>query len=176
MTSKNFDPEFRFGLSDIDLKVYHITWVTHNSRLSKRMVKYKVKIGEPVILTNKEREIISKALNEKIKKEKYKVLALNILDDHVHCVLICKKSDVLEIVRNLKGYFSFFLSRNHNHGGLKPTIANKGRQTKIWANGYSNTFIETEKHLFNVIEYVQNNHLKHNISSLKTKDYPPLQI
>ena len=142
-----------------DWKAYHITWVTHNSRVSERMVEFGVRTGEPVVLNDKQRLVIANALSEKIQEKRYRILAANVLTDHVHCVLVCEKNDVADIVQQLKGYSS------HQHNRLlQLSVADRGRQTKLWAKGSSQTELETEKHWLNAIEYVQNNHIKHNMS------------
>jgi REP element-mobilizing transposase RayT/type I restriction-modification system DNA methylase subunit len=143
---------------------YLITWVTHNSRVSERMFEYGVKTGESFILNEVMRNLVCEYLNEKIEKEGYKVLAKNVLDDHVHIVLVCAENEISEIVRNLKGYSSFALSRK-----LKQSVAEGGRQSKIWAKGSSNTLLESEEHFSNAVEYTNNNHLKHNLPPLNSE-------
>ena len=39
-------------------EIYHITWVTHNSRISERMRLYKVKIGEPIIFSDEDKKVV----------------------------------------------------------------------------------------------------------------------
>jgi len=67
-------------------KAYHITWVTHNSRVNDRMVELGVRTGDPVVLDEASRLVIADALVEKIQEMQYRVLAVNVLADHVHCV------------------------------------------------------------------------------------------
>ena len=165
-----FDPEWMFGVrvgerrNQKNWKAYHITWVTHNSRVSERMVEFGIKTGEPFILDDEIRDNVWLYLNEKIKEKGYRVLELNILNDHAHCILVCEESECEEIVRNLKGYSSYMLARQ-----LKLSVEGKGRQSKIWADGFSATYLQSEEHLNNAIEYVKNNHLKHDISPLQQR-------
>jgi hypothetical protein len=111
-----FDPEWMFGVKTgedrikKDRRAYHITWVTHNSRVSERMTEFGVKKGEPFILNDEMRNAVCLYLNDKIRKAGYRVLELNILSDHVHCVLVCEESECDEIMRNLKGYSSYALA------------------------------------------------------------------
>lgn len=51
------------------VKAYHIIWVTHNSRVSERMVEFGVRTGIPVILKDDSRLIIADALAEKLQKK-----------------------------------------------------------------------------------------------------------
>ena len=140
-------------------KAYLVTWVTHNSRVSERMVEYGVKTGEPVILGNHERMIVADALADKIREQRYCVLAVNVLEDHVHCVVICEEDNLAEIIQHLKGYSSYTYNRQ-----LQLSDTRGGRQAKLWAKGSSQTWLETEEHLCNAIEYVQYNHSKHGVS------------
>lgn len=142
-------------------QAFLVTWVTHNSRISERMVKYGVKLKDPFILSEEDRNFITEKLNEKISREKMNVLALNVLDDHVHLVIICDQKELSENIRKLKGYSSIELSRK-----LKLSVEGQGRQNKIWAKGSSKTFLESEKHFNNAVEYTFENHQKHKIVSI----------
>ncbi len=144
------------------LDVYLITWVTHNSRISERMVKFGVKKGSPVIFNEAMRTAVFKWIKEKIGKENYRALELNVLDDHVHLVLACNENELDGIVRNLKGYSSYLLGRQ-----LNLSVEGEGRKSKIWGVGYSHTWLQSERHIENALEYVRNNLLKHNLSPLK---------
>jgi len=146
------------------LKAFLLTWVTHNSRVSERMLKYKVKKGEAFLMNFEMSNDVCKYLNEKIKKEKYKILAKNVLSDHIYLVLICSEDELSEITQSLKGYTSFFLGRRLGINAKK-----EGRQNKIWTKGSDYTYLEKEEHLLNSIEYTNNNHLKHKIPAIDSK-------
>jgi len=83
-------------------KIFHITWVTYGSRISERMIRYKARASTSVFLELNSRKLIYKYLIEKINKEKYLSLSLNILDDHVHLLLRCNTIELSNIIRNLK--------------------------------------------------------------------------
>ncbi|MCK4401575.1 transposase [bacterium] len=144
-----------------DWKAYHITWVTHGSRISERMVKYRIKKSNPVMLDERSREIIAEALAKKAKEQDYRILAVNVLQDHVHCIVVCEEREISGIVRDLKG----FSSHEHNRL-LQLSVEGEGRQIKLWAKGSSQTLLELERHMLNAIEYVENNHLKHDLSEI----------
>jgi len=155
----DWEQAFSFAFKEKELQAYMLTWVTHNSRISERMVKFGVKIGDPVRLNEKSRKIIASALSEKIKSAGYKVIATNVLSDHVHCVVVCTKDEISDITQNLKGYSS------HTHNRLlQLSDSGKGKQTKLWAKGSSKTHLKTDEHLANAISYVKNNHEKHEVS------------
>jgi len=50
-------------------KPFQVTWVTHSSRTSKRMVEYKIKKGEPIILNEQQEIEIAEYLSEIIKEK-----------------------------------------------------------------------------------------------------------
>ena len=139
-----------------ELKAYHITWVTRNSRVSEEIVKFGKKGGVPVLMDEAAQEIVTEAILEKAKMMNIPVMALSVLSDHVHILIACEESELEKVVQELKGYSSFVLGRR-----LKSSVAGLGRQRKHWAKGYSATYIRDDKHLRNVIEYIQNNHIKH---------------
>ena len=139
-------------------QAYHVTWVTHNSRISERILRFRIKTNEAIIFDEQMRNGVYKYLCEKIERERYQVLGLNVLNDHVHCVLVCDECKLERIVKNLKGYSAFMLNSQ-----LGFSVKGNGRQTKIWAKGYSHTFLQTEKHISNALEYTRNNHLKHGL-------------
>ena len=144
-----------------DWKAYHITWVTHGSRISERMVKYGIKKSNPVILDEKSRKIVAEALSKKVKKQGCRILAVNVLQDHVHCIVVCEEREISKIVRDLKGSSSY----EHNRL-LQLSVEGQGRQIKLWAKGSSQTLLESEHYMLNAIEYVENNHLKHDLSEI----------
>lgn len=172
----DWESEFSHIFPQKVLKTFLITWVTHNSRVSERMIEFSEVIdyhrennpnlwdGEPFFLDETMRDFLMEKLNEKIRQEHLRVLAKNILRDHVHIVIISTEDEIDEIVRKLKWYTSFCLGRE-----LKLTVADEWRQNKIWAKGSSHTYLDTESHLQNAIEYTRLNHNKHEIPEINSK-------
>ncbi|MCG2761088.1 MAG: transposase, partial [Candidatus Delongbacteria bacterium] len=130
------------------LKPYHITWATHNSRRSPRMLHYS---GEPkyyVWLTNEEEIIIAESIAESVEKDKLNVKAFNICGDHVHILMVCQKEDIPKIIHNLKGRSSRALSVWYENGiqldnGINPIalpgnpIIQERQSTSTWAQKYN---------------------------------------
>ena len=237
-----FDPEWMFGVKKEiieerkECKAFNITWVTHNSRRRETDMPSKTQGEEPVILDYEDRQAVAQILAERIKEKKYRVLAMNVLEDHVHILLVAEQNEVPKIVQDLKGYssYAYHLSkathgatdvvhhavppathgyathgltrglpedarglREHAYGlpehaeqpepedtghteytnnTVRPSAAQgahcsipatpiyaDGTKQKLWAKSYSDTYIQDEVHLKNAIEYIKNNHNKHNI-------------
>lgn len=144
-----------------ELKIYMITWSTHNTRISERMIKFWVQLWVPVIL-NESMEIeisgyILQIINEF--KLEYKdifspqILAYNICKDHVHMILKCYEWYRDNMVRKFK-WKSTQLYKN-NHGITE--------QLHLWGQKYNRREIIDEKYLYNAINYVENNREKHGL-------------
>jgi len=127
------------------------------------MVRYGVRTGEPFILSDDDRAFIAERLNMKIAEEGVRVLALNVLRDHVHVVLACAEDDLTEIVRKLKGFTSLELGRQ-----LKLSVEDGGRQHRVWAHGFSHTFLDSDEHFAHAVEYTMSNHFKHEVTPLNS--------
>ncbi|MBN2411711.1 transposase [candidate division KSB1 bacterium] len=136
---------------------YHITWVTHNSRTSQRMITYQVKRQSPLILdTDDEREITS-IIAQIVNEDNLQILAYNICKDHIHLILLCHEEEISNIVRKLKGKSTQLYKQRHNIQEI----------FHLWAQKFSCTVIEDEEQLVNSIEYVKYNRLKHALTDDK---------
>ncbi|MCX8035077.1 MAG: Eco57I restriction-modification methylase domain-containing protein [Candidatus Dojkabacteria bacterium] len=114
-----FDPEWMFGVEvgddkivnkDKDVFAYHITWSTHNSRRKEDYEPSNTEGYAPVLLSCEERKYVTKILAQRIVNKRYRVLALNVLDDHVHLLLVCGENEITKIVGDLKGFSSYAMS------------------------------------------------------------------
>jgi len=83
---------------------WHITWVTHNSRISERMVKFKAVRGEPVILDEVAECFVTEIISEIVCEYKYKIFAYNICRDHIHLILKSPEERIPETVKTIKVY------------------------------------------------------------------------
>lgn len=139
-----------YELEDYE-NIYHITWVTHNSRVSERMVFYNIKRGEPLILTNVDKKEIENYLKIIIFEDHLKVIEFIVNSDHVHLILICKETLKSNIIRKLKGKSTQLYKDNHKIY----------KEFHLWAQKYNSSLIKNERELENVINYVKYNDLKH---------------
>ncbi len=157
-SSKNTDS----GLQPAVKKAIHINWVTHNSRTSERMLTYKVKTKSEGIWLNDEIEyVIIKSIASIIKEDNLKCLAFNICGDHIHILLVCEEEKLYDIVRKLKGKTS---------QKVKEYLQiEKEFEFHLWARKFGHTYINSEEQLFNTINYIQNNRLKHQLPPLNSR-------
>lgn len=146
------------------MHAYHVTWVTHNSRVSPRMIEYKIKIDKynQVRLSSKDEVLVTKFILQIVKEDQLNVLAYNICEDHVHMVLVCEQRKLSNIVRKLKGK-STQLYKQHKK-------LPKKQECHLWAQKFNKSYLESEKKLLNAIDYVQNNRAKHRMPENKGLD------
>ena len=138
-----------------------VTWVTHNSRYNEKMKSLKLEKSEWYFLDDEARVLIYDLINNKLDREWIKAFTLNILSDHVHLVLMYEENDLSEFIRKVKWAVSFeyFKSKKYSEKWL-------WRQNKLWARGFSKTYLDTQEHYDKAIKYTLENHKKHEIKSI----------
>ena len=108
----NWQKEFPDIFIKKEKKAWHVTWVTHDTRTSKRMIKYKVRerrsdgemhIDRSITLGEEDAIKVSEFISRIVIKDRHNCLAYNICDDHVHMLLVCEEEELENIVRKLKG-------------------------------------------------------------------------
>lgn len=129
-----------------------VTFVTHNSRVSRRMATYHVQPGESVILTPDEQRIVASAIAAATRKGQVTLGAYNILPDHVHLIIESDSEVVLaDHIRRIKGYTAHAVRQARSlRGGCH-----------IWAQKFNRRQIPDGHALYRTIQYVMDNHLKH---------------
>jgi REP element-mobilizing transposase RayT len=129
-----------------------VTFVTHNSRVSERMVEYGVQRGEPLTFSPDEQVMMLSKILEACQGHDIKPVAANILPDHVHMILLADSLPVLkEHVRKIKGYSAYVFQRAQNREPGHPT----------WAQKFHFSPIQNEEAFVSMLQYVRENHLKH---------------
>jgi REP element-mobilizing transposase RayT len=132
--------------------LWFITFVTHNSRISERMVVYGVETGEPLVFLAEDQLFIAEKIAEAIKRYSLSIVTFNVLPDHVHLVILAKTEKELgEYIRKIKGFTSFEFQRSRNW--------EKGQS--VWGQKFNRKPIEDENSLINIIQYIAENHIKH---------------
>ncbi len=129
----------------IDNSMVFITIVTHN-RL-------------PILITNI--EVIKKVVINVIKLYQFSIFAYSIQPDHIHCIIKPRNiEDYPKIIKSFKYAFTKYV------GLVKPTY------NKVWQNRYWEHTIRDKKDLYNHLDYIHYNPVKHNlINSVKDWDY-----
>ncbi|MCD4691865.1 MAG: transposase, partial [Calditrichales bacterium] len=96
-------------------KAWHITFATHDSRTSQRMIDHKVRLRRhngtrpyamPIWLEMEDEIKVTEYISGVIKEDKLKVPAYNICGDHVHLILVCEKEERDGIVGKIKAISS----------------------------------------------------------------------
>jgi len=106
--------------------------------------------------------------------KKYRVLALNVLQDHVHLLLAAEEEEVTKIIDDLKGYSSYTFNRIQEKttaddaaGGLTPDSRKNIR--KRWARKYNTDLVADSSQVEKVMKEIQHNHLKHDLPPIDFK-------
>jgi len=131
-----------------------VTSVTHNSRVSERMVQFIpsefIEGLEPIIFGYNSQLIVAELIVIASKKYDLDVLTFNVLPDHVHMLVkVSSKDELSHKIGNVKGFISHEVRQQSK------------MDTKIWAQKFNRQWIKDDKHLENVVRYIDKNHLKH---------------
>lgn len=160
-------------------RAFLVTWVTHNSRVSDRMLDLKIETGTPIILNLKEEIEITKYIYEVVLEDHLKVLSYVICADHVHIILICPERKLSSIVQKLKSVsarrfnIAHGLSVSVNKGACSLVQEGGGKkkhgkaQNHLWAQKYNRSYLDSKDKYQNAIWYVKKNREKHCLSYSK---------
>ena len=139
--------------------VYHITWVTHNSRVSQRMIDYNVEKEQGVRLNDKAEIKITEIINNIVCEKNITVYAYNICGDHVHMLIECEENEISNVVRQIKGKSSQLYK------------AYLGKQAQdsfhLWAQKFNKWLVQSEDQLRSVVLYIVHNREKHGLPENK---------
>ena len=135
-----------------------------------------------------------------VREDKLNLLAYNICFDHMHLLLVCEEEEVPKIVGKIKSMTARAV--NIAMGRTMPTtetpagttaVATAGHdplslpdaslpddelpkkgipQCSLWTRKFGNTYIDSEEHLYNAIQYIQTNREHHDLLPLPV-EYPP---
>lgn len=170
---KAFDwqKEFPQVFEEKEKKAFHITTAIHDSRTSQRMIDYKVRekryngtLPEPQIYPFSEEDeiVISKTIAQIVKDDKLNIMAYNICRDHIHILLVCETEEVDKIVGKIKGKTARVFNSNK---GIYPLIENKTEKSvPVWTQKFGCKEITSDEQLWNTVEYIRNNRIKHGLS------------
>jgi REP element-mobilizing transposase RayT len=173
---KAFDwhKEFPQVFTEKNKKAFHVTTAIHDSRTSQRMIDYKVRerrfngtLPDPQVypMDDEDELFVTKTIVEIVKEDKLNVLAYNICCDHLHILLVCEDEELDKIVGKIKGR----TARAFNiHKGINPLVKKEGKRSiPLWTQKFGRKEITDDKQLYNTIEYIQNNRIKHELPNNK---------
>ena len=131
-----------------------VTWVTHNSRVSERMVSYNppdfIEGLRPVVFNYKDQIRVAELIVQGAIKYHLSIITFNVLPDHVHALVSIDSDDELASkIGNIKGYVAHMIRKE------------QGLSRRIWARKFNRKWIKDDMHYVNVIDYINQNHIKH---------------
>ena len=166
------------------LQAFLVTWVTHNSRISERMIYYKVKKEEGFFMEHSSEKIVTESIAKVVEKDDLRFLAYNICGDHIHIILVCELENLSKIVQKLKSIsakdHNLLLGISQRIVNKEDVIDNKGnvvgnkgacslvrgyKQNSLWAQKFHFKELPDEDALSKAVEYVRYNRIKHKLSS-----------
>ena len=190
-----WENEFTQVFEEQDKQAFHITTATHDSRTSQRMIDYKVRAlrdngtrpkAEPVWLEPQDELLICKTIAEIVEEDKLNVMAFNVCGDHMHLLLVCEEYKVSSIMQKIKAKTSKVvniskgITTTMEHAPLSkhaPLSNTRGeKQNALWTQKYGCKKIESEKQLWNTVEYIRNNREKHHLDSSNKGINPLVKI
>ena len=132
---------------------YHIVWVTHNSRISERMIQFKVSTGEAIILSESDELEIANYIFQISSELNIDISSINICKDHIHALINTNNKEVAKIMKSIKGKTTHLYKKNHNID----------YSYSLWAQKYFSEKIKDESHFINVTKYIESNRKKHKL-------------
>ncbi len=156
---------------------------------------------EPMLLSEEEEIIITETVSKIVREDKLNLLAYNICFDHMHLLLVCEEEEVPKIVGKIKSMTARAVNiamgrtvpmmetpigttaaATRGHAPLSVPAAENlpdekpsGRgdtQCPLWTQKFGNTYIDSDEHLYNAIQYIQTNREHHDLPLLPV-EYPP---
>src|SRR5690349_8490662 len=86
-TAFKWEERFPSVFAGRERALWFVTFVTHNSRVSERMVTFGVQAGNPVVFGPEEQIQVAELIAEACRKYAVPVVAWNVLPDHVHMII-----------------------------------------------------------------------------------------
>ena len=153
-------------------EAFHVVLTTHNSRTSRRMMKYNIEKGHPVELGLKEEIALTKIIGDIINENDYQCLAYNVCKDHVHLILVCEYGELTEIVKTIKGKSSFMYQSNGFKPIGKPLWSQKffRADLDVWKLASLSDkpgYLYKDTYLDNALVYIRHNRKKHKLPESK---------
>ena len=139
--------------------VYHVTWVTHNSRVSQQMIDYHIKKEMGILLDEKSEMKITEIIAGIVREKNYTVYAYNICRDHVHMLIECEENKVSNMVRQIKGKSSQLYKEYLGKATHDPF--------HLWAQKFNKWLVQSDEQLRYTVAYILHNREKHGLPENK---------
>ena len=139
--------------------IYHVTWVTYNSRVSQRMIDYNVKKDTGIRLDDNSEMKITEIIADIIREKNYTVYAYNICRDHVHMLIECEENKVSNMVRQIKGKSSQLYKEYLGKTAHDPF--------HLWAQKFNKWLVQSDEQLRKTVEYILRNREKHGLARIQ---------
>jgi REP element-mobilizing transposase RayT len=136
-------------------ELWHVTLVTHNSRYSERMKKYRVKTGPAFWLETEDEVKLCGIIGDIVEKYQMKFHQFNISGDHAHILMEVKDGKLEDAVKTLKSLSALEYKRSLG-------IAEKSA-FHLWAQKFNKQLVDSPEYLKSVIRYISSNRLKHGL-------------
>lgn len=145
---------------NIEGEIYFVTTRTFTSKL--------------IFSSHKNCELFLKILDFCRQKLKFQLYAYCVLPNHVHLLILPnKRNTISDVIRHIKGRFAKLYNTAEDEFlcyGNKKTTSSAGeefiladKEDTIWQKSFYDKAIRSDEELHNVINYINNNALKHNL-------------
>ena len=116
-------------------------------------------------------KILRKAFRNAKSYYDFKIIAITVMQDHVHLILeMSTPEDLPKIIRLIKIYFSTNISEQINDKYISESMKRRGEKG-IWQRRYYDHIIRNEDDLWTHIDYIHFNSMKHYNISPKNWQY-----
>ena len=159
-------------------KAWHIVTATHDSRTSQRMIEHEVREKRyngtmpevhPVILSQEEELLVCQIIDDIIKEDNLSIIAFNICQDHFHMLLVCEEEEIDRIVGKIKSKTAIAINKFRDADGTKTMGQAPLLSRAVWTQKYGCKEVTTEEHIEQVIDYIQDNRIKHDLPPLPSR-------
>jgi REP element-mobilizing transposase RayT len=181
----SWEKEFPEVFKEKNKRAYHITTAIHDSRTSQRMIDHNVRErrfhgtrpeADVLPLSIEDELLITQTISDVAIENKLNILAFNICKDHMHILLVCEEQEIPKIVQRIKGRSSRVYNTNKGFQpldlivkkekaakGINPLVEEKEKTHPLWTQKYGCNTIESDEQLWNTVNYIEKNRVKHNL-------------
>ena len=106
-------------------------------------------------------DLLRKSFKYALSKFHFEIIAISILKEHCHLILVTKNSkNIPSIIRTIKYYFSLNIEDKYVYKNLTNSAIKRGEKG-IWQRRYYDHIIRDEEDLYKHVDYIHYNSMKH---------------